>query len=287
LCSRKKDKKGKDKKESGKYNYNAKGFLNKSGDLQYPLFYLDTCTTFSMTGDKEILTNIRPWKAFVSGGDKSSKGNIITAIGDLKLNIVNNCGEVLTVEIPNIRFVEDFEVTLIRPQQLYKEIGIISDFYNNVIIGPDERIIGNIGQDGMCLPYIVNCSVEVEKGKGFVSRDIWHERFGHISMEYIDSMKKNDIVVGLNVSEHKECNVEKCETCYIMNNRRNNFKRIEEKKIRNFGEVISVDIDELPVMSVEGFYYRLDIICHGSNWIWTFGLKRKSDATVWIVFIIK
>ena len=89
------------------------------------------------------------------------------------------------------------------------------------------------------------------------------------------------------MSEHKECNVEKCETCYIMNNRRNNFKRIEEKKIRNFGEVISVDIDELPVMSVEGFCYRLDIICHGSNWIWTFGLKRKSDATVWIVFIIK
>jgi hypothetical protein len=100
-------------------------------------------------------------------------------------------------------------------------------------------------------------------------------------------MKKNEIVLCLNMSEHKECKSEKCEVCYIMNNRRNNFKRIEEKKTRNFGEVISVDIDELPIVSVEGFKHRLDVICHGSNWIWTFGLKRRYEAKRWIVFIIK
>jgi hypothetical protein len=136
------------RKEFGKYNYNARGFLNK-GDSHYLCFYLDTCATFSMTGQKEILTNLRPWKGFVSGGDKGSKGNNITAIGDLKLNIVNEIGESSTVEIPNIRYVEDFEVTLIRPQQLYKEIGIVSDFYENKIIGRDKRIIGNINEDTM------------------------------------------------------------------------------------------------------------------------------------------
>jgi hypothetical protein len=48
-----------------------------------------------------------------------------------------------------------------------------------------------------------------------------------------------------------------------------------------------VDIDTLPVVSVEGYKYRLDFICHGSNWIWTFGLKRKSESKDWIVFIVK
>jgi hypothetical protein len=72
-----------------------------------------------------------------------------------------------------------------------------------------------------------------------------------------------------------------------MNNNRNSFKRIEDKKIRKFGEVISADIDELPVTSVEGFNYRLDIICHGSNWIWTFGLKKRSDAKQNLIYIVK
>ncbi len=48
-----------------------------------------------MTGDKEILTNLRPGNGFVSGGYKLSEGNIVTAIGDLKLNIVNNSGKYL------------------------------------------------------------------------------------------------------------------------------------------------------------------------------------------------
>ena len=47
---------------------------------------------------------------------------------------------------------------------------------------------------------------------------------------------------------------------YTANNTRNNFKRIEDKKPRSFGEVISLDIDTLPVVSVEGFKYRLDAI---------------------------
>jgi hypothetical protein len=55
-----------------------------------------------------------------------------------------------------------------------------------------------------------------------------------------------------------------------MNNTRNNYERIEDKKERKFGEVVSIDIDELPIVSVEGYKYRLDIICHGYNWINSF-----------------
>jgi hypothetical protein len=97
-------------------------------------------------------------------------------------------------------------------------------------------------------------------------------------------MQKNAIVEGLNIDPgSQDEQQEKCDICNIMNNKKNNFKRIEETKTRGFGEVISVDIDELPVVSVEGYKYRLDIICHGSNWIWTFGLKRRSDSKEWIM----
>ncbi len=60
------------------------------------------------------MTNLRPWKGF----------------WDLKLNtIVNNAGEVSTVEIPNIRFVEDFGMLYFdkTAAAIVKEIGILSD----------------------------------------------------------------------------------------------------------------------------------------------------------------
>jgi hypothetical protein len=244
-----------------------------------------------MTGDKSLLSDVRPWKGTVSGGDPRSEGNEITAIGTLNIRVKNERNEISQIEIQNVRYVENFEVTLIRPQQLWRELGIDINFNKKKIIGPDKRIIGNIVEYDMFLPYIRNCSIENienEQGKGLLSREIWHERFGHISMDYIDLMKKKEIVHGLYLNSDPKINhSHKCNICYIMNNKRNTFSRIEDKKIRNFGEVISVDTDTLPIQSIEGYNYRLDIICHGSNWIWTFGLKRKSDAKGWIIFIIK
>jgi hypothetical protein len=39
------------KEEKGKWNYSAKGLINKpANDLPY--VYLDTCATFSMTGEE-------------------------------------------------------------------------------------------------------------------------------------------------------------------------------------------------------------------------------------------
>jgi hypothetical protein len=174
-----------EKADIGKWNYSAKGLLNKN-DQNYPYFYLDTCTTFSMTGYKELLSEVRPWNGSVSGGNTDGKENRITAIGILKLKIVNRYGEESTVDIPNVRFVENFNVTLIRPQQLYEEIGIMTDFYTKQLIGPDKRVIGNISEDSLSLPYIVNCIVDSkEKAKSFVSREVWHERLGHMMMMMI------------------------------------------------------------------------------------------------------
>jgi hypothetical protein len=182
---------GKDK-EVGKWHYAAKTLINK-GDLKYPFVYLDTCATFSMTGEKDFLTDIRPWNGVVTSGDIGSEGNVISAIGNMILIVKNQKGEESTIEVPNVRYVENFNVTLIRPQQLWKELEINCDFYVNEIIGPDNRIIGDICEDSMFLPYIKNCEVQVDRAKCFLSKELWHERFGHVSLEYVNIMKNNGL----------------------------------------------------------------------------------------------
>jgi hypothetical protein len=272
-----------EKDDMGNWKYAAKGLMNKSKS-DYSWVYLDTCATFSMTGDRSLLTEIRPWKGEVSGGDKSSR-NIISAIGKMILKVTNEKGENSIVEILNVRYVENFSVTLIRPQQLWKDMKITCNFYQGIIIGPDERLIGNIAEDELFLPYILNCKVVHEHAKTLISKDIWHERFGHLSSDYVNIMHSKELVKGLSIDSSRTD--EKCEICPIMNNARNPFTRIEDVKTRSFGEVLSLDIDELPVISVEGYRYRLDGICHGSNWIWTFGLSKRDEAKKHIIFLVK
>ena len=62
--------------------------------------------------------------------------------------------------------------------------------------------------------------------------------------------------------------------------------RKEDIKAREFGKVISIDIDVMPCESVQGYNYRLDAIDHGSSWLWTFGLKNRRECEKHITYLI-
>jgi hypothetical protein len=77
--------------------------------------------------------------------------------------VKNDKNEVSKIEIPNVR-------------------------------GPENRLIGKV--KCIYLHYIENCIAHEEESKCLVSRDIWHQRFGHVSMKYIEIMNKNELVKG-------------------------------------------------------------------------------------------
>ena len=62
--------------------------------------------------------------------------------------------------------------------------------------------------------------------------------------------------------------------------------RKEDIKAREFGEVISIDIDVIPCKSVEGYSYWLDAIDHGSSWLWTSGLKNRRESEKHVIYLI-
>jgi hypothetical protein len=112
---------------------------------------------------------------------------------------------------------------------------------------------------------------------------VWHDRFSHLNNNYVEktvNLVQNMVCKGPN-SESV------CNSCKIAKSKHKTPNRKQNEKPRAYGEVISIDIDVLPIVSVEGFKYRLDIIEHGSGWIWTFGLEKRGHAKGHIVFIIK
>lgn len=65
-----------------------------------PKYFLDTCATFSMTGDPSILKNGKPWSGTESGADTLGNENRITAIGDLDLKIEDDKGDISREKSP-------------------------------------------------------------------------------------------------------------------------------------------------------------------------------------------
>ncbi len=53
---------------------------------------------------------------------------------------------------------------------------------------------------------------------------------------------------------------------------------LREKKSYSFAEVISVDIDTMPVTSIDGFRYRVDIVDHATSWVWSGSVMKKNDC---------
>jgi len=62
--------------------------------------------------------------------------------------------------------------------------------------------------------------------------------------------------------------------------------RKEDDKTRQFGEVLSIDIDVMPCGCLGGYKYRLNVIERVSSSLWTFGLENKGDGSTHIEHLI-
>lgn len=296
--------KGLEEKDNGQtaFHYNSSGLKDcgmnhmsaimlksRTEDSHDPKVYIDSCTTWSMTGRREFLKNYQITSGVVKGGNKDAENSVIGK-GDMELNIVNDRGERSVVEILDVRHIEGYgDLTLIRPQRSFQDCGIVFDTNKHLIVGPDSRVIGSIAEDEYSLPFIEKCSLssfdDIHSGISLISREIWHQRLGHVSEPYLVMMKKKDLVSGYNISDTPLR--KKCVDCLIANNKRNHFERDEERMSRAYGEVLSVDIDVLPMRSVEGYKYRLDMICHASNYLHSVGLRKRSEAVKHLQFMVR
>ena len=104
---------------------------------------------------------------------------------------------------------------------------------------------------------------------------MWHRTFGHQNTEYKNLIKLNN-VTGLIIAEDE---LEFCETCKLVKNKKQPAITKEDIKARHFGPVISIAIDVIPCESLEGYRYRLNVIDRASSLLCTFDLESKGVAS--------
>ncbi|GJT48931.1 putative RNA-directed DNA polymerase [Tanacetum coccineum] len=105
----------------------------------------------------------------------------------------------------------------------------------------------------------------------YVSKDIWHNRLGHLANQVLNLLKGS---LNLNHIKHDL----PCEVCHKAKQSREPFP-LSETKSTIFGQLIHLDVwGPYKVVSREGFRYFLSIVDDYSRSVWVYMLKTKDEV---------
>ena len=122
----------------------------------------------------------------------------------MPLIVQNSKGEVSELDIPNVRLVEGFQVTLLKPQELYEYFGFKVDIYSCKIIDENSRMAAEIKEDDSMIPDVASMTFALESSAlCFATATTWHKRFDHQNMEFIKRMSSNPLFNNLRVSDEE------------------------------------------------------------------------------------
>ena len=218
---------------------------------------LDTCTTWSVVKNSNILTNRTPEGGRLTGCTSGDRGALITTTGTLK-GTLRYSKKMTNITINNVKATAEVDEPMLRAQQL-NEIGLTANFERMKVMDRHTgAVICNICEDEYRLPYIWVYLQDREKDEGRANRAIpettQHRRQGHLGG-----------------------GAQNCKDCRTARTSKKKLQRTEDKKIYRFGELLSMDTDVMSSRSLEGHLYRQDVIDHGTCWMWGLGMKKKNQ----------
>ncbi|GFV21662.1 retrovirus-related Pol polyprotein from transposon TNT 1-94 [Trichonephila clavipes] len=116
------------------------------------------------------------------------------------------------------------------------------------------------------------------KGAHFVgTKEIWHQRFGHVNNDYLVKTSKNDSVKGLpRITDNGKTH---CIPCKLAKSKRVSFKKTGAVRSKRPLELLHMDLcGPMPTESQGGNKYFLSIIDDYSRKVTVFPIRNKSDV---------
>nr|GEY60909.1 retrovirus-related Pol polyprotein from transposon TNT 1-94 [Tanacetum cinerariifolium] len=105
----------------------------------------------------------------------------------------------------------------------------------------------------------------------------WHRRLAHLNFEYINSLLKKDIVIGL--PNLKYVKYQLCSSCELSKAKRMSFKSKAVSSLKGWLNLLHMDLcGPMRVASINGKKYILVIVDDYSRYTWTLFLHSKDEA---------
>ena len=107
--------------------------------------------------------------------------------------------------------------------------------------------------------------------------DIWHHRYGHLTMKNLRKLAKDDLVQGFDYSVSKE--IQFCDSCIKGKQQKNPYPNQSFSRSTEPLELVHSDVcGKLKETSLSGAEYFLTFTDDHTRYVWVYILKRKSKV---------
>ena len=264
-------------------------------------WYIDSGCTQHMTNDKTKLFRIRSTNTKVVG-PISKESKEVSQEGDCRVRCVGEDEEILDVRLEKVLFVQDIRRNLISVKNLCQKGAKVEFEGESVRVTLNDRVImrGNRDETGLFAvkeetttnhneetqDESVEENDEVDDDEGRVE-DIevnnvnilqqWHERLGHLSYHQIIKLNETNKLEGLTKEELKK-KID-CDSCEKGKKTTKKFKKINEIRTKERGEIIHSDIcGPITPSTIGGNRYFISFIDDFTRKSWIFIIKSKDQA---------
>ncbi|KAG7543542.1 Integrase catalytic core [Arabidopsis thaliana x Arabidopsis arenosa] len=239
-----------------------------SGKFSSPSWILDTGASHHLTGNFEILTNVR------------NMDPVLVVLADGRERITCKEGTVVlgsNLILKSVFYVEEFQSDLVSVGQLMDENGcvvqmdyqflVIQDRVSRTMIGAGKRDCGTFR---FCRTELV-ASVTTQDAKAY---ELWHNRMGHPSARVVGSLPN------VSVSFNSEISNKACDVCLRAKQTRSCFP-ISDNKTSSVFELIHVDLwGPYRTPSSSGARYFLTVVDDFSRSVWIYLQNDKTETSM-------
>ena len=246
---------------------------------------VDSGATCHMCSDPKVFTKLRslepPQK--VTLGD----GHELKAIGQgiVKLTISLSNGKTKECKLNDVLFVPNLSYNLLSVSKA-AETGKITEFDETQcqILGTNKRIIAVAKRTGS-LYYLDTKPSETHLVTAAETKcqdlkqkaSIWHRRFGHLGMQNLQKLTRNEMVDNFDYSPSNA--PEFCEACVGGKHHRSPFQTCTGIQSKEPLDLVHSDVcGKLNTKSLGGAEYFLTFVDDKTRYVWVYPLKYKDEV---------
>ncbi|PWA82283.1 ribonuclease H-like domain-containing protein [Artemisia annua] len=227
---------------------------------------VDSGCSGSMTGEKEILSDFRPYfGGKIAFGDDATGGRI-TGKGTIKTG---------KIDFENVRYVKELKFNLLSVSQICdKKYPVLFTDTECLILSPEFKFEDENLQRQHLKKQKATCLIAKAT---LEEAHLWHRRLGHVNFKNINKLVKGNLVRGLPSKTFKTDH--SCLACKKGKQHKSSCKKLGERTVREPLELLHMDLfGPVSVSSLNKKKYCLVVTDDCSRFSWVFFLGFKDET---------
>lgn len=241
------------------------------------VWMLDSSCNNHMTGNKDLFSS---FDSTVKNKVKLGDDHLVNVQGMGTVSVLSKNNEKKCIR--EVYYVQGLKHNLISVGQLsqhgYDVVfkGIVCTIYDKP---PSNRVIAQIKRTSNRMYPIILKNAKTLESYSVMKPDessLWHQRYGHLSFDYLSQLSKKSMVIGL---PELEVQHQVCESCVLGKHHREVFPSAATFRAKSPLELVHTDLcGPMQTESIRGSFYVLSFIDDYSRMTWVYFIRSKSET---------